>query len=195
MIKKIVKVSTLSSCLMVLCCFSTLLRAAEISPVKDGSWLDQNIWSGGQLPGENDDVVIPVGLSIILTGKIEVKSITINGILRAQNDASIDLISRNNSIAWYGNIFDGSFSVSVFQCDYQKFKPRDHSFDEFIMILEGTLTLTEDTGEIHEFKKGDTLVFPKEFKGTGENSDNYKELIIIESGAMNDIPSMQDHHE
>ena len=22
------------------------------------------------------------------------------------NDASIDLISRNNSIAWYGNIFD-----------------------------------------------------------------------------------------
>jgi|TARA_B110000003_G_scaffold248589_1_gene260385 uncharacterized cupin superfamily protein len=111
------------------------------------------------------------------------------------NDASIDLISRNNSIAWYGNIFDGSFSVSVFQCDYQKFKPRDHSFDEFIMILEGTLTLTEDTGEIHEFKKGDTLVFPKEFKGTWENSDNYKELIIIESGAMNDIPSMQDHHE
>ncbi len=91
MIKKIVKVSTLSSCLMVLCCFSTLLRAAEISPVKDGSWQDQNIWSGGQLPGENDDVVIPVGLSIILTGKIEVKSITINGILRAQNDASIDL--------------------------------------------------------------------------------------------------------
>ena len=80
-----------SSLLLLLCVLNSLLWAAEIKPVNNGSWQDQNIWPGGQLPGVNDDVVIPVGFSIILTGTIKVKSITINGVLQAQNDASIDL--------------------------------------------------------------------------------------------------------
>ena len=73
----------------------------------------------------------------------------------------------------------------------QKFRAKDHSFDEFILILEGKLTLTEDTGEVHNFIKGDLLVYPKGFSGTWENSDNYKEFIIIQTGALDDFPSME----
>jgi hypothetical protein len=35
------------------------------------------------------------------------------------------------------------------------------------------------------------LVYPKAFSGTWENSDNYKEFIIIQTGALDDIPSME----
>ena len=56
--------------------------------------------------------------------------------------------------------------------------------------MEGELTLTEDTGEVHNFTKGDLLVYPKAFSGTWENSDNYKEFIIVQTGAMEGIPSM-----
>lgn len=107
------------------------------------------------------------------------------------NDSSIDLISRENPIGWFGNLFTGAFTASIFQCDHQKFRAKDHSFDEFILILEGKLTLTEDTGEVHNFTKGDLLVYPKAFSGTWENSDNYKEFIIIQTGALDDIPSME----
>jgi hypothetical protein len=74
-----------------LCCFNTALWAAEITPVNNGSWQDQSTWPGGQFPGASDDVIIPAGFLIDLTGNIEVKSITINGTLRAVKDASIDL--------------------------------------------------------------------------------------------------------
>jgi hypothetical protein len=68
-----------------------MLWAAEITPVNNGSWQDQSTWLGGQFPGASDDVIIPTGFLIDLTGNIEVKSITINGTLRAVKDASIDL--------------------------------------------------------------------------------------------------------
>ena len=64
------------------------------------------------------------------------------------NDSSIELISRENPIAWFGNLFTGAFTASIFQCDHQKFRAKDHSFDEFILILEGELTLTEDKERI-----------------------------------------------
>ena len=76
---------------ILVCCFNTILWAAEIKPISNGNWQDQSIWPGSQFPGASDDVIIPAGFLIDLTGNIEVKSITVNGTLRAVKDASIDL--------------------------------------------------------------------------------------------------------
>ncbi len=91
MIEKIAKTTILVSNLVILLGFNTMLCAAQISPNNNGSWQDQSIWPGGQLPGDSDDVIIPAGFVIDLTGNIEVKSITINGTLSAVKDAPIDL--------------------------------------------------------------------------------------------------------
>ena len=79
------------SCLILFCGIHTLLFAAEIKPVVNGDWQDNTTWDGGQLPGVNDEVVIPEGFDVSLTGTIEVKSITVQGILRAQNQSPIHL--------------------------------------------------------------------------------------------------------
>jgi hypothetical protein len=79
-------------------------QATSIKPLTNGSWQDNNIWPGDQLPDASDDVIIPAGFLIDLEGIIEVKSITVNGVLRAKNTASIDLkvewilVSGNNAL-------------------------------------------------------------------------------------------------
>lgn len=110
MIRKHAKIPILASSLvMLLCCFNTMLWAAEISPINDGSWQEHNVWPGGQLPGASDDVIIPAGFLINLTGNIEVKSITINGTLRAIPGASIQL--ETEGIMVMGN--DALFEVGT----------------------------------------------------------------------------------
>jgi len=81
-----------------------IAQAASIKPIANGSWQDNNIWPGNQLPGASDDVIIPAGFLIDLEGTIEVKSITVNGVFRAKNTVSIDLkvewilVSGNNAL-------------------------------------------------------------------------------------------------
>ena len=87
--------------------FNSMLCAAEITPVANGSWQDQSTWSGGQLPGVSDDVVIPAGIIIDLTGTIEVKSITVHGILRSKEEgidlkAQWILVAGNNALLEVG---------------------------------------------------------------------------------------------
>ena len=99
-----------------------MLWAAEISPIGDGSWQDSNIWPGNQLPSDLDDVVIPTGFLVELTGNIEVKSITINGTLRTAAGASIQLetewimVMGNDALFEIGtaaNPFDGVCTITL----------------------------------------------------------------------------------
>ena len=90
-----VKINTserLNSKLLILAfILNTLLCFGQISPVSNGSWQDPSIWPGAQLPGNFDEVVIPVGFTVGLTGNVAVKSITVNGTLSGISGASIDL--------------------------------------------------------------------------------------------------------
>ena len=89
---KINTIERLNSKLLILAfTLNTLLCFGQISPVSNGSWQDPSIWPGVQLPGSSDEVVIPVGFTVGLTGNIAVKSITVNGTLSAISASSIDL--------------------------------------------------------------------------------------------------------
>ena len=58
---------------------------ATIQPITDGLWYDPNIWSNGQLPTINDDVIIPVGRTVTMAGTCRARKIEILGTLRAVN--------------------------------------------------------------------------------------------------------------
>lgn len=89
---KINTIERLNSKLLILAfTLNTLLCFGQISPVSNGSWQDPSIWPGVELPGSSDEVVIPVGFTVGLTGNIAVKSITVNGTLSAISASSIDL--------------------------------------------------------------------------------------------------------
>jgi hypothetical protein len=70
---------------------NTMLCFSQTSPISNGNWQDPTIWPGSQIPVNSDDIVIPSGTTIDLTGNISVKSITINGTLQAISGADIQV--------------------------------------------------------------------------------------------------------
>ena len=52
--------------------------------------------------------------------------------------------------------------------------------DEFIYILSGDLLLTGTDGVERHYNAGDTLVIPKGFTGIWHQSENFRELVVIE---------------
>ena len=56
-------------------------------------------------------------------------------------------------------------------------------YDEFIMVLNGKLILTDADDMTQEFIAGDSLVIPKGFTGTWQMLGNYRELVVIEREA------------
>ncbi len=123
MIEKIKRLPIINSKLLVfVISINALLCSAQISPVSNGSWQDSSIWPGDQLPGNSDDVIIPTGFTVGLTGNIAVKSIIVNGTLSAISGASIDLqtewvmVMGNNAFFEIGTSttpFDGAYNCTV----------------------------------------------------------------------------------
>ncbi|MBW2716407.1 MAG: cupin domain-containing protein [Deltaproteobacteria bacterium] len=52
--------------------------------------------------------------------------------------------------------------------------------DEFILVLNGVLILTDASGAERTYTAGDSLVLPKGFTGTWNASANFRELVVIE---------------
>lgn len=77
--------------------------------------------------------------------------------------------------------YDGDVTIQVAEiAGPRKNLVVDCSYDEFIHILEGNLILTPENGTPHEFGPGDSLILPKGFNGTWENTGLFRELIVIE---------------
>jgi hypothetical protein len=52
--------------------------------------------------------------------------------------------------------------------------------DEFILVLNGELILTDASGAERAYTAGDSLVLPKGFTGIWNASANFRELVVIE---------------
>jgi uncharacterized cupin superfamily protein len=58
-------------------------------------------------------------------------------------------------------------------------RTRPLEYDEFVLVLNGKLILTDVDGAVQEFTPGDALVIPKGFSGTWEQQGRYRELAVI----------------
>ena len=58
-------------------------------------------------------------------------------------------------------------------------RSRPLEYDEFVLVLNGKLVLTEEDGTVHEFSPGDALVIPKGYTGTWQQLGRYRELAVI----------------
>ena len=54
----------------------------------------------------------------------------------------------------------------IWRCGAYTERYDDYPVDEFMVVLEGEVTLTSDGGGSHTFRKGDCFLLPKGFKGT-----------------------------
>ena len=74
--------------------------------------------------------------------------------------------------------------VRVYEDDPATFAiTRPFPVDEFVLILNGKLILTDANGKVQEFIAGDSLMVPKGFSGTWQMLGNYRELIVVDRGS------------
>ena len=66
-------------------CAPPAISMATIQPIQSGAWNQDSTWLNGIRPTINDDVIVPVGMTLTLIGTCNAKSITVNGTLRAYN--------------------------------------------------------------------------------------------------------------
>ncbi|MBO6504353.1 MAG: DUF861 domain-containing protein [Kordiimonadaceae bacterium] len=84
-------------------------------------------------------------------------------------------------------LFEGENTVSVWDAGPAKLiLDEPLPYDEFVFVLKGTLVLTDNEGNSQTYKVGDFFMLPKGFMGTWDMTEEYRELIIIDTTAYNE---------
>jgi uncharacterized cupin superfamily protein len=96
-----------------------------------------------------------------------------------------EIILKGESENWESVIHQGDFVVSVYEASPAVIDISEpFPYDEFVLVLEGEVTLTNIDGEAQTYKPGDTFLVPKGWLGTWAMPVKYREMIIIETDAF-----------
>jgi uncharacterized cupin superfamily protein len=81
-----------------------------------------------------------------------------------------------------GHIFftnsTGNVNVGVWQCTPCTEETRDYPYDQCCFVLEGTMTITDQSGHTETFKPGDAFVIPRGFNGFFRMTGDFKNYFI-----------------
>ena len=110
--------------------------------------------------------------------------------LRAMELASIppfpaELVLEGESENWESVLHQGDIVVSVFAASPAILDVNEpFPYDEFVLVLEGEVTLTNVDGGAQTYKQGETFLVPKGWMGTWDMPVKYREMIVIETDAL-----------
>ena len=81
-----------------------------------------------------------------------------------------------------GHIFfsnaQGNVNVGIWECSSCTERVRDYPFDQCCFVLEGALTIIDESGHEESFGPGDAFVIPKGFNGDWKMTERYKNYFI-----------------
>ena len=104
------------------------------------------------------------------------------GLTPIPNDGFTDILVEGELEFTIARLFQGAeLQVVVVESTPAKTDHRNRplEYDEFVLVLNGKLVLTEPNGTKHEFTPGQAFVVPKGYTGTWEQQGTYRELAII----------------
>jgi uncharacterized cupin superfamily protein len=104
------------------------------------------------------------------------------GLTPIPNDGFTDILVEGELEFTIARLFQGAeLQVVVVESTPAKTDHRNRplEYDEFVLVLNGKLVLTEPNGTRHEFTPGQAFVVPKGYRGTWEQQGTYRELAII----------------
>jgi uncharacterized cupin superfamily protein len=90
-------------------------------------------------------------------------------------------VKTHRTIEWYTG---EKLSCMVYDADDGLLKFTDLPYDEQVVLLSGTATLTSLDGSVEVFNKGDVFIAPKGWSGTWQLANNYRELICFETQSL-----------
>ena len=81
-------------------------------------------------------------------------------------------------------LFEGDNIVSVWEAGPAKLIiDTPFTYDEFVVVLKGELVLSDNEGNSMTYKQGDMFMVPKGFVGTWDMTEEYRELIVVDTEA------------
>jgi len=84
-------------------------------------------------------------------------------------------------------IFEGENIVSVWDSSPARLVfDAPTTYDEFVIVLKGELILTDNAGNAVTYKAGEMFMLKKGFLGTWEMTEDYRELIVVDTEAYNE---------
>ncbi|MDH3440254.1 MAG: cupin domain-containing protein [Gammaproteobacteria bacterium] len=96
-----------------------------------------------------------------------------------------EIVLEGESQNWESVLHQGDFVVSVYEAAPAVIDVSDpFPYDEFVLVLEGEVTLTNVDGRTATYKVGDTFLVPKGWLGTWDMPVKYREMIVIETDAL-----------
>ena len=96
-----------------------------------------------------------------------------------------EMVLEGESENWESVLHQGDFVVSVYEAVPAVIEISDpFPYDEFVLVLEGEVTLTNIDSGTRTYKPGDTFLVPKGWLGTWDMPVKYREMIIIETDAL-----------
>jgi uncharacterized cupin superfamily protein len=104
------------------------------------------------------------------------------GLTPIPNEGFTDILVEGELEFTIARLFQGAeLTVVVVESTPAKTDHRNRplEYDEFVLVLNGKLVLTEPNGTRHEFTPGQAFVVPKGYTGTWEQQGTYRELAII----------------
>ena len=86
-------------------------------------------------------------------------------------------------------IYEGENVVSIWEGGPAKLIiERPFPYDEFIVVLKGELILSDQAGNAETYKEGDMLMAPKGFVGSWHMTEEFRELVVIDTGTYRAEP-------
>ncbi|MEX0706703.1 MAG: cupin domain-containing protein [Woeseia sp.] len=83
-------------------------------------------------------------------------------------------------------LFEGDNTVLVWEAGPAKLiVDTPFTYDEFVVVLDGTLVLSDNEGNSTTYTKGEMFMVPKGFVGTWDMTEKYRELIVVDTAAYN----------
>ena len=96
-----------------------------------------------------------------------------------------EIVLEGKSENWDSVVHQGEFVVSVFEASPAIIDVSEpFPYDEFVLVLEGEVILTNIDGGSLTYNPGDTFVVPKGWLGTWAMPVRYREMVIIETDAL-----------
>ena len=72
----------------------------------------------------------------------------------------------------------GNVNAGVWQCTPCTERVRDYPYDQCCFVLEGSLTITDESGHAETFKPGDAFTIPRGFNGLWQMAERCKNFFV-----------------
>ena len=96
-----------------------------------------------------------------------------------------EAILEGKSENWESVLHQGDLIVSIYAAAPAIFNVSEpFPYDEFVLVLEGEVTLTNVDGGTQTYQQGETFLVPKGWMGTWDMPVKYREMIVIETDAL-----------